>query len=301
MEVRHADVNAFFQTLETIFNKAVQGATPKWSQIAMRVPSNGEANVYAWMEQLSGFRKWVGPRLFDDLKSLGYTLTNEEWEKSVQIKRNSIDDDAYGVYSNFVEQLAVSGAYHPDVMVGQLLDNAFTSLCYDGKPFYATGHRLRENADGTVRTIDNVMAKPLTGENFAEARTMLRRNIGGGDNPFAGSFEITLIVPAEEEMNARMILERERADFGADNPYKGLAKLLVLDSLENTKQWHVHVTGNPIKALIYQDRRALSSTSITDPNDSSVKETGYYKFMADYRGAYGYSLPVLAVGSTGGN
>lgn len=301
MEVRHADVNAFFQTLETIFNKAVQGAKPKWSNIAMAVPSGGEASVYAFMEQLSGYREWVGPRLFEDLKSNGYTLTNKEWEKSVQIPKNKISDDAYGVYSSFIEQLAVAGAYHPDVMVGGLLDGGFSNLCWDGKAFYATGHRIRENADGTVRTIDNIINKTLTGENFAEARTLLRKNIGGGDNPFMGSFETTLIVPPDLEMKAREILELGRGNFGQDNLYANLSKLEVLDTLENTKAWHLHVTSNPIKALIYQQRENLQTTSITDPNDSSVKETGMYKYMANYRGAYGYSLPILAIGSEGGN
>lgn len=299
-EVRHTDVGAFFQSLETVFNKAVQGASPVWNKIAMRIPSGGESNVYAWMEQLGGFREWIGPRLFEDIRSNGYTLVNRKFEKSVAVDKTKLDDDAYGIYGALVEQLAAAGAYHPDEMIGGLLDDGFSATCWDGKAFYAEDHPLRQSPDGNT-TFSNVLTLPFNADNLKIAITQLRRNLSGGSMPFMGSFRPTVIVPADLEFEARDIHERTFTEFGEENIMKGMFDLVVLDTLTDTNQWHVHVTNNPIKPLIFQDREPLSVKTITDPNDSTVKETGLYKFMADYRGAFGYSLPILAIGSTGGN
>jgi len=86
--------------------------------------------------------------------------------------------------------------------------------------------------------------------------------------------------------------------FGADNTNYKKAELVVSAQITTTTYWFILVTNNPIKPLIYQLRES-PRVHVPKATDESVVETNHYKFMADYRGAWGYGLPVLGYGSTG--
>lgn len=298
MEIRSSTLTAFFQDLRTEFNNAYTQAQPEWNKIAMMIESNSEANVYGWMEQLPGVRKWIGARTFVNLKSNGYTLTNDDYEESVQIKRTALEDDTYGVYTPLTQQMAYNFAYHPDTKVFALLQNGFSDNGWDAQAFFSEDHTLRVDQDGAAVTFTNSTNLALSGPNWNTVRAALRRNLQGGDNPFMGPLELTLVVPPELENTARQILESETDDIGQTNVYQGQGTVLVSSQITTSTYWFVLVTNNPIKPLIYQlrERPRIHTPS---PTDESVVETGYYKFMGDYRAAFGYGLPILAYGSTG--
>jgi phage major head subunit gpT-like protein len=297
MELRSSLLTAYFQSLDTLFNKAFQEASPQWNQIAMQTNSTSEVSVYAWMEQLKGFREWVGPRVFESIKSNGYVLTNNAYEDSVLILRNKLEDDSYGIYTNMVQQLAYAGAYHPDVQIFGLLENGFTNTCWDGKAFFAADHVIRTEKDGVDYTFTNASTLVLNETSLTNARAALRKACQGGDTPFMGDLQFKLVVGPDLEDRAKKLLEADTNEFGAYNTVKGIASLLVNAQITGTK-WFLLVVNNPIKPLIFQLRRSME-TFVPQASDESVRETGYYKFMADYRGAFGYGLPQLAYGSTG--
>ena len=298
MEVRSSTLTAFFQDLKTEFNNAYTEAQPQWNKVAMLVESASESNVYGWMEQLPGVREWIGARTFINLKSNGYTLTNKDFEESVQIKRTAIEDDTYGIYTPLTQQMAYNMAYHPDTQVYALLQNGFSDNGWDGQAFFSADHTLRVDQNGAAVTFTNKENIALSGANFATVRAALRRNLEGGDNPFMGNPEFLLVVPPELERTAREILEAEFDDLGQTNVNRGMASLHVSSQITTSTYWFLLVTNNPVKPLIYQ-LRERPRVHTPSPTDESVVETNYYKFMADYRAAFGYGLPILAYGSTG--
>jgi phage major head subunit gpT-like protein len=298
MELRSSTLNAYFQNLDTVFNKAFSSATPEWDKVAMQINSNTESNVYGWMEQLPGVREWIGPRQFLNLKSNGYSLTNQDWEESVMIKRTALEDDSYGIYTPLTQQLAYNLAYHPDVKTYALLQNGFVNTCWDGKAFFAADHVLRQGKTGENILFTNTTNLALTGPNFNTVLSAMKRNIGGGENPFMGNPTFTLVVPPELQSTAEEIVLMAKNSFGADNTNYKKAELVVSAQITTTTYWFILVTNNPIKPLIYQLRES-PRVHVPKATDESVIETNYYKFMADYRGAWGYGLPVLGYGSTG--
>jgi len=298
MELRSSTLNAYFQNLETVFNKAYSQATPEWNKIAMLVESSTESNVYGWMEQLPGVREWIGPRQFLNLKSNGYSLTNQDWEESVMIKRTALEDDSYGIYTPLTEQLSYNLAYHPDVKTFSLLQNGFSDTCWDAKAFFAADHVLRQGKSGENILFTNTTNLALTAANFNTVLSAMRRNLGGGENPFMGNPQFMLVVPPELQGTAEEIVLMPMNSFGANNVNYKKADLLVSPQITTTTYWFVLVVNNPIKPLIYQ-LRERPRVHVPKATDESVVETNYYKFMADYRGAWGYGLPVLAYGSTG--
>ena len=300
MELRGSGLTAFFQDLKTEFNNAYTEAKPVWPQVAMKIDSKTEANVYGWMEQLPQFREWKGTRVFHNIKSNGYTLTNKKYEWSVGVEADKLDDDQAGIYSPLARQGGVNAAYFPDLQIfGDLLNNGFTNTCWDGKAFFAADHPWKPDENGDATTLDNLTDLALTDANFETVMAAFKQNLQGGDNPFfAGDPEILLVCGTALESTAKRILEADFDQLGATNINKGAATLLVHAQITGN-YWFLVLKNNPISPFIYQVREEVTMES----NEGSVdiRETGQYKMMADMRCAFGYSLPALAYGSTGAN
>ncbi|MEC9314515.1 MAG: Mu-like prophage major head subunit gpT family protein, partial [Pseudomonadota bacterium] len=86
-------INDVFIGLKTIFNNALKARTGDWQRTAMEVPSTTKTEDYAWLERFPKMRKWVGEKHVKALKAGKYTATNEDWETTIAVDRNDIEDD----------------------------------------------------------------------------------------------------------------------------------------------------------------------------------------------------------------
>ena len=298
MEIRSSVLTAFFQDLKTEFNNAYTAATPVWPRIAMKIDSSSEMNVYGWMEQIPNFREWIGTRVFHNIVSRGYQLTNRDWEWSVGVPENKIKDDQYHVYGRLAQMGGASAAYHPDIEVFKLLNNGFSDTCWDGKAFFAADHPWKPDANGADTTLDNLTNLQLNMANYAATMAKFKVNLQGGDNPFfAGTPEILLVTDPTNEETAKEILMADFGEFGKRNVWQNSAELLI-NAQVTAGYWFLLLKNNPISPFIFQLREAVTMESNEGTVD--IRETKQYKLMADYRAAFGYTLPALAYGSTGG-
>ncbi|MDE0718558.1 MAG: Mu-like prophage major head subunit gpT family protein, partial [Rhodospirillaceae bacterium] len=68
---------------------------------------------------------------------------NKDFEDTIAVDRNAIEDDQYGVYSPMFRALGEAVAAHYDEMVWPLLKAGAKTLCYDGQNFFDTDHPVR--------------------------------------------------------------------------------------------------------------------------------------------------------------
>jgi phage major head subunit gpT-like protein len=108
--------------------------------MAMVVPSSVREETYAWLGAFPKMREWVGERQIKNLTLQSYTIKNKDWEVTIEVDRNDIEDDAIGVYRPIVAELGRAAAQHPDELVASLLKDGFTKTCYDGQYFFDTDH-----------------------------------------------------------------------------------------------------------------------------------------------------------------
>jgi phage major head subunit gpT-like protein len=118
-----------------------------WQRLATLVPSSTRENHYAWLGQWPELRKWVGDRVLKGLAAHDYRIVNEKFESTVEIPKDDIEDDTFGVFSPVVSGMGFAAAQHPDKLIFDLLKAAFTELCYDGQAFFDTDHPV---GDGVV-------------------------------------------------------------------------------------------------------------------------------------------------------
>lgn len=153
MIVNQSNLAILNQAFNAAFKTGLTNAAPMWSQCASLVPSNTSEQKYGWLGKITKFREWIGERQYQNLMAYDYAIKNKTWENSIEVGRDEIEDDQFGVYSPVVEQLGQDAALHPDEMVFGLLKAGFTTPCYDGQYFFDTDHPV--GAPGAQTSVSN--------------------------------------------------------------------------------------------------------------------------------------------------
>ncbi|GKS87153.1 Mu-like prophage major head subunit gpT family protein [Acidovorax sp. SUPP1855] len=153
MIVNQSNLAILNQAFSAAFRGGLASAAPMWSQCATLVPSTTSEQKYGWLGKITKFREWIGERQYQNLVQHDYAVKNKTWENTVQVSRDEIEDDQYGVYSPVIEQLGQDAALHPDEMVFGLLKAGFATPCYDGQYFFDTDHPV--GAPGAQVSVSN--------------------------------------------------------------------------------------------------------------------------------------------------
>lgn len=149
--------------LRTSLKKVFDDTYPKmreesfYKRVCFEASSTSKSNTYGWLGAFPEMHEWIGERVVRNLKEHGYVINNKLWESTVTIPRADIEDDNLGMYTGIVQGIAEAAAFHPDRLVGKLLPDGRSTLCYDGQNFFDTDHPVYENHDGTgtVSTVSN--------------------------------------------------------------------------------------------------------------------------------------------------
>ncbi|MEM5789421.1 MAG: Mu-like prophage major head subunit gpT family protein [Syntrophobacteraceae bacterium] len=144
MIINQANLAGIYKAFSTVFNEAFAGAPSQWPLLAMQVPSEGRSIDYKWLGDFPMLREWVGDRVIKDLSAFKYEIVNKDYEATIEVDRNDIQDDQIGVYTPMIQGLAMAARQHPDILVFQLLAAGFATLCFDNQYFFDTDHPVGE-------------------------------------------------------------------------------------------------------------------------------------------------------------
>jgi len=115
-------------------------AKPVWNKVATLVPSTTAQNHSPWLGHFPQMREWIGERQIKNLKLYDYSITNKDFEATVSVPRNSLDDDSYGIFMPMMQEMGYAAATHPDEIVFDLITNGDTLNCFDGQAFFDQDH-----------------------------------------------------------------------------------------------------------------------------------------------------------------
>ncbi len=146
MIINPQNLRGIYVSFNTLFNQAFSEQKPTYEKVATVVPSTSDSETYAWLGDIPGMREWIGDREIQNLTGSDYTIKNKDFELTVGVDRNAIEDDKIGLYKPSIQMLGASAASHPDELVYALLASGFEAKCYDGKAFFATDHEVGKNA-----------------------------------------------------------------------------------------------------------------------------------------------------------
>ena len=304
MLVNKAVVQEIFKNLKTTYSKAFDAAPVVWPMIAMRVPSMGASNVYAWMDGFPRLKKWVGDKALKALSAHAYTLVNDDFEATVAVLRKHIEDDQLGIFGPMAEMAGFSSRQFPDEGVLEIVSGGFANACYDGKYFFATDHPVINPATGKPVNVSNKGTLALKCDtvtnaraSYGAARTAMKKFKNDVGQPLNITPSILLVGPSLED-TANILTMSDRI-FDEPNPYKGTAKVVVDARLVTDTEWYLLDTTKPVKPFVYQDRKPPEFVSQVNLDSDDLFMRGEYKFGAEARAAFGYGFWQLAYGSTG--
>jgi len=146
MEISTANLTALFTGFDVIFQRGFEKPPSYYEKIATVVRSASRQTTYPWLGRTTKFREWLGDRVVQALEAHSYTIVNKDFEDTISISRNDIEDDNYGVYEPVIEQLGWDTKVHPDSLLFSMIKNAVTSpssvIGYDGQPFFSATHAV---------------------------------------------------------------------------------------------------------------------------------------------------------------
>ncbi|MCX7172601.1 MAG: Mu-like prophage major head subunit gpT family protein [Proteobacteria bacterium] len=304
MLVGKESLASVFTGLKTLFNNALKAQPGNWQATTMEVPSSGAGEDYAWLERFPKMRKWVGDKFVKALKAGKYYKKNEDWETTISVKRNDIDDDRLGIYNTQAMSAGESAGELNDIISDDLKRNAFASECMDGQYFYDTDHPL-ENSDGVTSSVSNKGTAALVATNLAAAKASYgaaREAIMGFTDSEGMPLRLVpnlLEVPPGLEAVANILCTADKLQDNSPNPYKGTATVLVNPALTGTA-WMLHVTSKQsVKPFIVQMRKKPVFVQQISPENDGVFNLAEFKFGAEARATGVYGFWQLSYGSTG--
>lgn len=295
------------QNLQTSFSKIFETAysgTPQfWPQVATTVTSTTAINTYGWMTRIPQMREWVGPRVVQNLQSKSYQLSNRDFELTVGVLRNDIEDDQLGIYDAIVADIGRQvGFLYNDLVLEAISNGAVTTgpagAAFDGLSFFNTAHDL---GGGTISNDASGATGAFTPAGWDALRETMRQ-YKGEDGRFLGVDPNVILIPAVGgyERAARMMFQAPIAANGSSNVNLASAPtVIVVPELPNGK-WYAFDTRRAIKPFVVQQRRAPALQALTSPDDPNVFWQRQYVWGVDARGAAGYGPFFLAARATDG-
>jgi phage major head subunit gpT-like protein len=309
VNITPAVIDAIFYSFSTQFQGAYARIDPWWTKVASDVPSAGRENRYAWLRLLPRMREWIGERKYANLEAAGYALANKDYELSVEVDRNDIQDDNIGVYAPFVQMMGEQAKRWPDDLVLSLLQNGSTNLAFDGQAFFSASHPTGQPGSASTYSNYSASAMALSAANYQTVRQTMMSYVGEDGRPLQVQPSL-LVVPPQLEAAARQILNADfiapaaavgqnAASVQQTNVLKGSAELLVVPDLTAAATtWYLLDTTKPIKPFVFQTRKAPTFVPMADPTSENVFKRRKFIFGVDARGNAGYALPFLAYSAT---
>lgn len=140
MIVNQNNLTNLYTALTTVFNNSFT-ETPSWyEKVAMVVQAQTRTIDYKFLLNFPMVREWIGDRQVRNLEAHNFELTTKDYEATVEVDRNDIEDNQLGIYNPMVAELGRAAKKHPDSLIAALMANGFSATCYDGKFFFAADH-----------------------------------------------------------------------------------------------------------------------------------------------------------------
>lgn len=304
MQITPAVLDGIYSTFDTRFQAGRRRADPWYSKLAMEIPSTSRESRYAWAATIPALREWVGERYVHNLAARGQVIPNKDWELTIEVDRNDIEDDQVGIFTPALDNIGYQAAKWPDRVLKTVLQAGTSTAAWDGQWFFDTDHPVDfdSSAAGTYQNLYTGTA--LTPANFATIRAnMMSRLDERGD-----SLEVypdTLIVPPQLEYTGRVILNSEiiapgaawsgnASGAAATNVYRNSATLLVIPELSNEPTvWYLAQLNAPLKPFVFQMRKRPQFQQFVQASDGNVFWHKKLIYGVDARGNAGYTMPFL--------
>jgi phage major head subunit gpT-like protein len=294
MALNTASYTAVQNDLTQQFRLALQSATPFYPSLCTEVNSNRAEENYGFLGSVPGMSEWLGDRSFKQLRAGRFSIRNKDYEASLEVLRNDIDDDQLMMYETTMSDLGAEAMLHPDELLVTAIEAGDETECFDGQYFYDTDHSWGDSgtqsnklttaaATGTTPTVAEFKS---SFESACVALLGFTNDQGKKLNrPIVGSLNsLTVAVPLALRQTAYDALTATVNASGATNVVIDRPNIVTIPGFSSAATYWVFNTEGAIRPFVFQRRKPLS----LQWKGLDDREFKTLKFMADARYNLGY-------------
>lgn len=275
------------------------------SLIAMQVDSTTLDESYNWFETVPKMREWIGERQLSGLAAVNYTIRNKDWEATLEVDRNEIEDDKLGLIKPRIAQLAMEAVRAQEDLVVTQLEAGTTGLAYDGQFFFDTDHTTpgatyQTNQSNKLTGTGVTLAALLV--DYAAAVAAMRNFKDSEGRPMNLRPTHVLAPPALEGVFRQMLNSSfipTPAVSGSGNPWLNSAQLLISGYLTDANDWYLLALDQPVRPIVFQMRKQPTFNAMDNPNNNEAAfMRKRFMYGVDGRWNAGYGFWQMAIRTT---
>ena len=295
MDINAANLEALNKNYSVDWQKGIAWKPPvDLSFLFMDVKSTSAANFYAWLNLIPGFREWVGDRIFFNVQSQKFEVSNVPYEASVTMGKSVIDDDkdgGYSVYAPIIRQMAEAWPQLLHELVVAVLTGNPT--CFTASALFANSHAYGD------QIIDNLVTDALSETSFNAAFEARAGYKWANGKEIPGTFTHLIVGEKLRKTGYELVLNQYLSVAGGStsgNPNYKKCELVVLPSLTGTYDdyWFLSDASGSMRPICRQIRQV--PVPLMDTNPATVMRSGKVDYMADGRAAAAPTFPHLIYG-----
>lgn len=140
MLINSNNLSALYTGFQTAFQMGFGEAPSDHEFFVMETMSTTAEEEYPFLGEDDDVREWLGERVVQGIREHGYKILNKDYERTVSVLRNHIQDDRYGTYTPRFERMGRAAGRHICKTSFATLVDGFSEECFDGQSFFDTDH-----------------------------------------------------------------------------------------------------------------------------------------------------------------
>lgn len=259
------------------------------TSLATQYTSTTASNFYAFLEAMGGWSEWNGARNFKDIVSQQWEVKNKDYEMSIKMPKNQLEDDQIGMYLDLVPNMVAGWFKKQQALIMNVL--TANPLAYDGVAlFSAAGRTYGDN------TIANLVTTALSSDTFSAARIAMQSYVDHNGEPLATKPDTLVVGPALEKTAYDIVRnyfgsDGETAPVQIQNFFSTVGMRIVVSPYlvgDYANYWYMADTTDIVKGVLLQIRETPSPVISTANEVARTKSVDY---MADGRMAASPGAP----------
>lgn len=283
--INDAALAAIGSNIETIYEKARDGVE---DNLVGKVYNERKTNKsMVAIRSLDGFglmREFKSERQPGIVGEAITVATPVKWERTIDVKREDIEDDDYGYITDLANSVGVASKRTPIAEIAKALMKGFTTTLSDGQYFFSAAH-------------GNLQSGTLNASNLQAAldKIAAQTDANGGALAFQGK---VLVVGPSNTSAAKSLIETETISGTTNIYYKALD--LVISPFITDNSWYVVDNAEGVMPLLLVMRVAPDKIVARDETNSDrAFDKDIYSWGTRGRFCAAYHNYKLIVGSTG--
>lgn len=269
-----------------------------WKTLCLQVKSDSNKESYNWLEAVPGMSEWADERKVYGLTAKGYEIINKNYEGTISIDRNTLEDDKYGLIVPRVRQLATRCANHPAKLVYTLLNAGAATKTYDGVNFFSATRTFGDSGN-----INNIAGGAYAAD--AEkihagiaAAVVAMRGFKDDRGEYLDLVPDTIVCSPVMEIAIRAALIPAVA--GTTRPEAQLIERIIVNphldgGATPGHDYYLVCTKNELKPMLFQHRKAPEFVALDQPTSKDVFMRRLIHYGVDGRYAVALLEPRCAV------